>query len=159
MTQSFGAPQDPATLRGDEKMLALFSHLSLFLGGIILPIIFWATNRDKSKFVTFHSLQTIWFHVAYIVLIFVLIFLWIIILLVGGVGLGAMTGATGSKEMPVFFIILMIAFYGMLFVHIRAIAYSVYMGIKSYRGNWVKYPIIGKMVYKKFMEHAVMSEQ
>lgn len=132
-------------------MLALFSHLSLFLGGIILPIIFWATNRDKSKFVTFHALQALWFHIAYIVLIFVLIFFWaIIIFIIGGIGLGAMTGATGSKEMPVFFIILMIAFYGMLFLFIfGAIAYSVYMGIKSYQGNWVKYPIIGKMVYRK----------
>src|SRR4030095_10441650 len=151
MTQTFGGPQDPAVINNDEKLLALFSHLSLFLGGIILPIIFWAINREKSKFVTFHSLQTIWFHVAYIFLLLVVIFLWVMVLLVGGMGLGAMTKPThGSHDMPVFFIILIVAFYALLFAFIfGAMGYSVYMGIKAYKGNLNKYPIIGNIIYKK----------
>ena len=137
-------------LSGDEKLLSLFSHLSLFLGGIVLPLIFWVTNRDKSKFVTFHSLQALWFHVAYVAIIVVFVFVMVFALLIGGLGLGAMTGATGSQEMPVFFIIIMIAFYGLLFLIIfGAIGYSVYMGIKSYQGQLVKYPVIGNMVYKR----------
>ena len=150
MTNSFGTPPDQSIIQGDEKMLALFSHLSLFLGGIILPIIFWATNKDKSKFVTFHALQALWFHIAYIAIILVWVFAFIIIAVVGGLGIGAFTSATGSKEMPVFFIIAMIGFYATLFAIIfGAIGYSVYMGIKSYQGNLVKYPIIGKKVYAK----------
>ncbi|MEO8514530.1 MAG: DUF4870 domain-containing protein, partial [Ignavibacteria bacterium] len=82
MTNSFGTPPDQSTIQGDEKMLALFSHLSLFLGGIILPIIFWATNKDKSKFVTFHALQALWFHIAYLVLIMVFVFGFVIIAII-----------------------------------------------------------------------------
>src|SRR4030095_5069125 len=151
MTQTFGGPQDPAVINNDEKLLALFSHLSLFLGGIILPIIFWAINREKSKFVTFHSLQTIWFHVAYIVLIFVIIFFWVIILAIGGFGFTAMTKTPhGGGDMPVFFIILIVAFYGLLFLFIfGAMGYSIYMGIKAYKGNLNKYPVIGNIIYKK----------
>jgi len=150
MTNSFGTPPDQSIIQGDEKMLALFSHLSLFLGGIILPIIFWATNKDKSKFVTFHALQALWFHIAYIAIILVWVFAFIFIAVVGGIGLGAFTSATGSKEMPVFFIIAMIGFYATLFgIIFGAIGYSVYMGIKSYQGNLVKYPIIGKKVFAK----------
>lgn len=150
MNNTFGSAPDPNSIQGDERMLALFSHLSLFLGGILLPIIFWATNKDKSKFVTFHALQALWFHVAYIVLLIVYIFAFVIILLVAGLGLGALSGATGGAEMPVFMIILIIAFYGLLFAIIfGAIGYSVYMAIKSYKGEVVKYPVIGKMVYKK----------
>ncbi len=150
MTNSFGAPHDPNVLQGDEKMLALFSHLSLFLGGIILPIIFWATNKDKSKFVTFHALQALWFHIAYIAIMIIFIFGFVIIAVIGGVGMGAFAGATGSKEMPVFFIIAMIGFYALLFgIIFGAIGYSIYMGIKSYKGELVKYPIIGKKVFAK----------
>ncbi|MCC6866162.1 MAG: DUF4870 domain-containing protein [Ignavibacteria bacterium] len=150
MTNSFGTPPDPNSLQGDEKMLALFSHLSLFLGGIILPVIFWATNRDKSKFVTFHSLQALWFHLAYIALIIVWVLLFVVIAIVGGVGIGMFSHAAGSKEMPVIFMIMMAAFYLMLFAIIfGAIGYSIYMGVKSYQGNLVKYPIIGKKVFAK----------
>lgn len=150
MTNSFGTPPDPNNLQGDEKMLALFSHLSLFLGGIVLPIIFWATNRDKSKFVTFHALQALWFHIAYIAIIIIWVFAFIIIAVIGGLGVGAFTSTTGRQEMPVFFIIAMIGFYATLFAIIfGAIGYSIYMGIKSYQGRLVKYPIIGNKVYAK----------
>lgn len=67
-----------------------------------------------------------------------------------GVGMGAFAGATGSKEMPVFFIIAMIGFYILLFAIIfGCIGYSIYMGIKSYQGKMVKYPVIGNKVYAK----------
>ena len=130
MTNSFGTPPDPNNLQGDEKMLALFSHLSLFLGGIVLPIIFWATNRDKSKFVTFHALQALWFHIAYIAIIIIWVFAFIIIAVIGGLGVGAFTSTTGRQEMPVFFIIAMIGFYATLFdIIFGSIGFSIFMGI------------------------------
>jgi uncharacterized protein len=150
MDNSFGSAPDPNTLQGDEKLLALFSHLSLFFGGIILPIIFWATNRDKSKFVTFHALQALWFHIAYIAVLLVFIFAFVIILVIGGIGLGALAGATGGSEMPVIMIIFMIAFYiGLFAIVFAVIGYSIYMGIKSYKGELCMYPFIGKKVYQK----------
>jgi uncharacterized Tic20 family protein len=149
MTNSFGTPPDPNNLQGDEKMLALFSHLSLFLGGIVLPIIFWATNRDKSKFVTFHALQALWFHIAYVAAILVLVFGFVIIAIIGGVGMGAFM-QTNNSGAPVILIFAMVAFYGLLFALIfGAIGYSIYMGIKSYKGEMCMYPIIGKKVYAK----------
>lgn len=148
MTQTFGALPDANEIRPDERMISLFAHLSLFLGGILLPIIFWATNKDKSKFVTFHSLQSLFFHLAYVAIIIVLALAMVIIVVIFGVGLGAMTG--GGSEMPAFIIIVMVAFYGALFAIIfGAIGYSVYMGIKAYQGKLVKYPVIGNMVYKR----------
>ena len=124
MSDSFGAPQDPNTLTSDEKLFALLSHLSYFFGGIILPIIFWVINRDKSKFATFHSLQALWFHVA-IVGIFIIT---IILMLVFGIGLGILTASPGSKDPPILFIVSMFAFYGLLFiVAIGAMVYSVIM--------------------------------
>ena len=44
-------------LSNEERLLALFSHLSIFFGSIVVPLIFWAIHKDKSRFVRFHSLN------------------------------------------------------------------------------------------------------
>lgn len=133
-------------LTNDEKLIALFSHLSLFLGGIILPLIFWIINKDKSKFATFHSLQALFFHITYVILIFVLIFFFAL----AGVGFGFIAtaarhnagGAGGA------FVFILIAFYAFLFVYIfGCMGYAIYMGIKAYNGELKKYPVIGRIVY------------
>ena len=61
-------------LTSDSKLLAMFSHFSIFLGGIILPIILYFVQKDKSKFVAFHALQSIFFHLLYMVIVFILVF-------------------------------------------------------------------------------------
>src|SRR2546423_9006646 len=110
MDNSLGSTPGANEIKGDERMLGLFSHLSLFLGGILVPIIFWATNKDKSKFVTFHSLQALWFHIAYI---FVIVFV-VMILVIMGIGFGFLTTGFqhGSKNAgSAIFVIALIAFY------------------------------------------------
>ena len=152
MDNSFGSAPGANEIKGDERMLGLFSHLSLFLGGILVPIIFWATNKDKSKFVTFHSLQALWFHIAYIVVIILMV----IILVIIGAGFGLLSaGLHGSHAGGAFIVIFMVAFYGALFLSIfGCMAYSIYMGIKAYHGELKKYPIIGNIIYKKVYGNA-----
>jgi hypothetical protein len=134
----------------EERLISLFSHLSIFLGGIVLPIIFWAINKDKSRFITFHSLQAIFFQIAYIAIIILLVF----ILIGSGVGITLLTAGAKALDsgsaIPVFFIILMIVFYFLLFVVMFGfIIYGIYIGVKAYQGELKRYPIIGNIVYKK----------
>lgn len=139
--------QENNTLTSEERLLALFSHLSIFMGGIALPIIFWAINKEKSKFVSFHALQALFFHISYIVvLVFVIIFM-----AFGGAGIGMLSAvASHSKNSPpVFFIFFIIALYAFMFLYIFAcMGYAIYIGIKAYNGEFKKYPIIGNIVYK-----------
>jgi uncharacterized Tic20 family protein len=133
---------------GDEKILALFSHLSILFGGTVLPIIFWAINKDKSRFVRFHSLQAIFFHIAYVVILFAVI----IILAAVGIGLGALSAGTfaAGKDGSLFLIFAMIIFYGFIFLSVFVfIGYGIYVGVKSYKGELSRYPIIGKIIYDK----------
>lgn len=135
----------------DERLLAMLSHFSIFLGGIILPIIFWAIKKDQSQFVRFHSLQAIFFHIAYFVFIMFFVVI-VMVIAIFGAGLSAMSfdsyGADAAP--PVFLIIVMVAFYiGLFAVIFGAIGYGVYAGIKSYQGDLVMYPLIGKRVYEK----------
>ena len=133
-------------LKDEEKLFGLFSHLSIFFGGIIIPIIFWAINKDKSKFVTFHSLQALFFHLLYVAVIFVFVF----IIVIAGLALGFFSASHHSATGAPIFVIGIILFYGFLFITILGVmAYSIYMGIKAYHGELRKYPIVGSIIYKR----------
>jgi uncharacterized Tic20 family protein len=141
-------PQN-TSLTNEEKMIGLFSHLSIFLGGIIVPLIFWLIYKEKSKFSTFHSLQALFYHLAYIVFVF----FWVFILIFGAIGFSIFTAGThaigGHNGAPGIFVLGMIVFYVVLFITIFGfIGYAIYVGIKAYKGEYVKYPIIGNIVYK-----------
>jgi uncharacterized Tic20 family protein len=136
----------------EEKTLSMICHLSTIMGGIILPIIIWAVQKEKSQFTRFHSLQAIWFHVLYFAVIIIFVFLFIGLVFIGLIG-GGMMGAGGKDpgaEMSVFAIVVVIAFYIALFgLIIGVIAYSIYMAVKTYKGELIKYPIVGKIIYRK----------
>lgn len=141
--------QEPTS---DERLLALLSHLSAFMGGIILPLIIWATQKDKSKFVRFHSLQAIFFQLTLAAVIILIVIVFLIILFASGIGLSALenSGAGNGSEMPSFLIVLMIIFYGGVFIiAIAAMAYMIYVALKSYKGELIRIPFIGNIIYQK----------
>lgn len=144
MTEEFGN-SNPNEIGNDARIIGMFCHLSVFFGGIIIPLIFWITNKDKSKFITFHSLQTLWFHIVYIGIVIILA----LFIAFGAIGIGIFS--SGSKtEFSAFFIILMVFLYGSIFLVVfGVIAYSIYMAIKTYQGEKVKYILVGNIIYKK----------
>ncbi len=135
----------------DERLLALLVHLSVLFGGILLPIIIWAVQKDKSQFVRFHSLQAIFFHIAYIVFLVVFIIGIVFVMLVFGVGIGAMTSKHHSDPgaFPVLILLLTAALYiGIFVVIFAAIGYAVYVGVKAFGGEYKMIPFIGKRVWE-----------
>ena len=139
----------------DERVFAMLSHFSLFMGtlpGILLPLIFWAIKKDDSKFVRFHSLQAIFFHIVYIAALMLLVFILGIVIMIMGTSasLTSMDNSGPNAGLSILMIILMVIFYGgMIVIILGAIGYGIYMGVKSYQGELVMYPIIGKKVYEK----------
>lgn len=131
----------------NEKMLAMFSHLSFFFGSLILPLIFWAVNGGKSKFVSFHSLQALFFHLLYTAVIIVVVGFGVIV----GFLTGFMKAGIHHNSSPdPFHLILLIAFG--LFIGLIALGcmiLAIVNAISSYKGGMKKYPIIGNIVYKK----------
>ena len=68
----------------EEKLMALLSHLSIFIPniGILAPIIIWVTNKEKSDFVRFNALQAIFFQLIFFILMMLFIFVGIILMLI-----------------------------------------------------------------------------
>ena len=115
----------------DERTWSMLAHLSVLLnivtgiGGPIAALIIWLVYRDRSRRVSFHALQSLWYQVA-----------WAVILFVGWFVTG----------------ILSIIFIGLLLIPVMLIAtlvpfvHQCYAAYKVYQGVDYRYPIIADMI-------------
>lgn len=115
----------------DERTWSMLSHLSVLLslvtgiGGPIAALVIWLVYKDRSQRVAFHALQSLWYQVA-----------WIVILSVGWM----LTG------------ILSLIFIGLLLIPVMLIAtivpivHQCYAAYKVNQGVDYRYPIIADMI-------------
>ena len=115
----------------DERTWSMLAHLSVLLnivtgiGGPIAALVIWLVYRDRSPRVSFHALQSLWYQVA-----------WAVILFVGWFVTG----------------ILSIIFIGLLLIPVMLIAtlvpfvHQCYAAYKVYQGVDYRYPIIADMI-------------
>ncbi len=112
-------------LTQDERLWAMLAHLSGFLGYAVVlgqyiaPLVIYLVYRDRSRFVSFHALQQLFFQLALLVL-------WVLVIIVAVItcGLGiicALVPALLSLIIP-----LLAAIY-------------------AYNGEWYEIPLIGSM--------------
>src|SRR5919106_4641362 len=115
----------------DERTWSMIAHLSVLLslvtgiGGPIAALVIWLVYRDRSRRVSFHALQSLWYQVA-----------WAVILFVGWFVTG----------------ILSIIFIGLLLIPVMLIAtlvpfvHQCYAAYKVYQGVDYRFPIIADMI-------------
>jgi len=62
--------QVPAIHKQDERILAALAHGAILIPiyGIIIPAIIWITQKEKSRYVSFQSLQALVFHLMLLLL-------------------------------------------------------------------------------------------
>jgi uncharacterized protein len=120
-----------ATSPKDENTWSVLAHLSVFLNlltGFLGPVgalVIWLMYKDRSPRVSFHALQSLWYQVA-----------WMVILTVGWVVVGLLTVVLiGFLLFPVMILLTVVPF-----VHMGYAAYKVSQGV-DYR-----YPLVADMV-------------
>jgi len=65
-------PYDTLGVSQDDKTMAMLAELLPIVTGFIGPLIIWLIKKDQSKFVAFHAMQALFFHLALNVVMFVL---------------------------------------------------------------------------------------
>jgi len=136
-------------ISSDEKVLALVCHLSMAVGGILVPLIIWAIKKEESKFVRFHGLQSIFYHLAFGVILALLIIITAVIIVFAGFGFQSL-GNQASSGIPAVMLIIVFSFTGILILlAFGGIGYAIYLAIKSYHGEKIKIPVIGKIIFDK----------
>ncbi|MDQ4105592.1 MAG: DUF4870 domain-containing protein [Actinomycetota bacterium] len=124
----FGGPSSTVGMSpSDENTWSVLAHLSIFLNlftgflGPVAAFIIWLVYRDRSPRVGFHALQSLWYQVA-----------WFVILTVGWTISGILTIVLiGFLLFPLMFVLTTAPF-----VHAAYAAYRVNQGV-DYRYLWV----------------------
>jgi uncharacterized protein len=143
--------ETPTTPTQDERLLAALSHISAFLPtvGIVAPIIIWATQKDKSRFVYFQSLQAIVYHITMIICFFLGMGCYMLSFF--GNFLSIFSAASSETTSPIFMAGFLVPFivFGLIFLGGFAfIAYAVIAAVMTFQGRNFRYLLIGSLVDK-----------
>lgn len=118
---------DTSTVTQDEKLWAMLAHFAGLLGYVTAvgqyaaPLVIYLLYKDKSKFVAFHALQSLFFQ---------------LLVLAGFALVGVIAMLTcigGLLAIP---------------LSVAALVYVIIAGIKANQGEWYEYWLVGEMARK-----------
>lgn len=142
-------PADPGVPTQDECTMALLAHLLQVFTGFIGPLIIFLVKKD-SKFVKYHSLQSLIWQAAYLIIGFGAM----AIFFVGTFG-SIMHASQGGPHQPgqpppaflFFFPLVWILWMGGWVVNLIL---GIVYGVKANRGEWAGYPLIGRLLLREY---------
>ncbi|MBI3760471.1 MAG: DUF4870 domain-containing protein [Chloroflexi bacterium] len=144
-----------ASPTSDERLMAALAH---FFGPIVALIV-WATQKDKSRFVRFQSVQALAFDLTVVVVAFVVIGCFVA--LVFGTALLGTTGTfiaanqnqdSGGSILGLLvgltFFLPFLAWCPMMILVISTLVARVIAAISVFQGKDFRYPVLGARVEK-----------
>ena len=148
---------DSLTPNQDERVMAALSHVAALLPmiGVIVPIVIWATQKEKSQYVAFQSLQAVAYQLSMIAAWFVGMGCYMLSFF-GTFLFLPLASATGNSENinPLFGLGFMVPFlvFGLIFIGgFFFVIYGVVGTVMTFQGKPFRYMLIGKRV-EKFMQ-------
>ncbi len=128
----------------DEKTFALLVYVLGIFSGFLAPLIFFIVKRD-SKFVSFHALQSLAWHIIY----FALVFGGMIVMFIAIFATIATHPADHGKPPLAFF-----GFFGMVWLiaiggGLVNLVLGIIYALKANRGEWAEIPVIGGWILRK----------
>lgn len=124
-----------------KSALGLDANITALLGYIIWIIALIALIMEKeNKFVRFHSIQSLLYHAAIIVVMIALFIVGMFLGIAGAVA-GGSGGAVGGAIGGLISLVWMVLFLAYL-------AGLIYAAVQAYGGKWFKLPIVGSMAEK-----------
>lgn len=125
----------------DEKTLAVLAHALQLISGFIAPLIILLIKRE-SKFVRLHTLQVLFLHVAYLVILGGLMALF-------AIGVIVSLPAMDARQPPIgFFVLLPILWLGLMGAWVVMLVLAIVYAVKAGRGEWATYPVVGRFAAK-----------
>jgi uncharacterized membrane protein len=127
----------------DERTMATLAH-ALSILGFIPPLIIFLIKRP-SRFVSFHALQALLWHIVYFALVAVLMVVWFCVMFLSI----AHTAATKGAGPPVgIFILIPLLWLGLMAGGLLTLVFAILFSVKASQGEWAEYPVLGPMARK-----------
>ncbi len=135
--QNYGVVDGPETVAmgaQEERTWSALAHLSIFLNlvtgflGPVAALIVWLVYRDRSSKVAFQALQSMWYQVA-----------WLVVLVAGWTVTGILTIVLiGFLLMP-----------AMALISIVPFVHGAYAAYRVHRDGEYRYPFIADMIERR----------
>lgn len=130
----------------DERNMGFLAHLLQIFTGFMGPLVILFL-RQNSRFVKFHALQCVIWQVSFMV-IFLTGFAFMFFAAFATV-IHEVSRTHGPTPLPVVFLMFPLLWLFAVGGWITNITLGIVYGIKAHRGEWAKYPIIGKWFLPK----------
>jgi hypothetical protein len=137
----------------DERIMAALSHASIILPmtGLIVPVLIWVTQKAKSTYVSFQSVQSIAYHIVLILFGFL-----------GGICYGCsffgaffpfvLSGPGSDSGGPPPFFFLPFGVIGLFFLgYFALMIYGIVGAVLTLQGKDFKYLVVGERV-ERFLQ-------
>ena len=126
----------------DECAFAFLAEFLQIFVEFVAPVTILIVKRD-STFVMFHALQSLFWHVAWIVVWIGAIAVWFLFFIRM---IPHMAAQSPNTAPPPHFFMMMFGIWGSIFFgFIINFIVGVVMGVLAYRGKWARIPLIGRL--------------
>ncbi len=124
----------------DERVMAALAHAAIILPniGVIVPLVIWLTQKDKSRFVAFQALQALAYHVVLIAGWFVAIGCFIASIF--GLVFAINSSSSGSEFG---FLVPFLGIGFIVFVSLGFVIYGLIGAVMTLQGQDFRYVLIG----------------
>jgi uncharacterized protein len=132
----------------DERTLAALAHISVLLPlmGVIAPIVIWVTQKDRSRFVAFQSLQAIAYQLLMVVIWFVGIACYMGSFFLTFFSFMMPGSSIEPGGPPLFFFIPFVVFFGILAMMFVMVIYGIVAAVLIFQGKDFRYILIGQLI-------------
>ncbi len=121
----------------DEKLLAGLSHLSIIAFSIIAPFIIWLIQRNKSQYVAFHALQSLFYHIGTTVVV-------VVLACCVGIFAGVMGAVAGGSSNDGLFVVGVLALSVVILLVVTAYyVYGIVGAVMAFQGKPFRYILAG----------------
>jgi uncharacterized Tic20 family protein len=128
---SSGQAADPMLVTSDERLWAMLAHLAGilgYLGGIgqyVVPLVIYLSYKDRSQFVAFHALQSLYFQLGVLAAGFAVL------------AIALLTCVGGLLALP---------------LSVGALAYAIVAAIRANQGEWFEYWLVGEWARRQVID-------
>lgn len=132
----------PVQGNSNETILAGIAHLSIFFGGLIVPLIIWLVTRESAPYASRQGKQAFFFHLGLVIVSFLVVGVWFALFIIFGVA-AANADSSGAGLAGATFAGTFLIWGVFAVVYIGAIVLGVVGAVNAFQGKPFHYPLLG----------------
>ena len=123
--------------------MGLLVHVLSIFTGFWAPLIIYIVKRD-SKFISFHALQSLLWHLLYMIVSFIFVFGMIFVFMGTVISRVAAQHGPGAAPPPGIFLVAPLFWMGIFVIWAINLMIGIVFAIKANGGEWATFPLVGK---------------